>query len=118
MIRYIVKATLLGVLIISAVSQTWAKEPPKMKMTTPIPEGIETPTKLETHLGTLTSFDGVPDKQTTQKVYDDLDLRRATEAFLAALPIASMSAMEAGLRKFGPPNTTAILFEDLMDSKS
>ncbi len=118
MIRQIVKATLLGVLIISAVSQTWAIEPPKMKMTTPIPEGIETPNTLETHLGTLTSFDGVPDKETTQKIYDDLDLRRATEAFLAALPIASMSAMEAGLRKFGPPNTTAILFEDLMDSKS
>ncbi|NIP45467.1 MAG: DUF1214 domain-containing protein, partial [Gammaproteobacteria bacterium] len=95
-----------------------AAEPPKMKMTTPIPEGIETPNTLETHLGTLTSFDGVPDKDTTQKVYDDLDLRRATEAFLAALPIASMSAMEAGLRKFGPPNTTAMLFENLMDSKS
>jgi hypothetical protein len=87
-------------------------------MTTPIPEGIETPDRLETPLGTLTSFDGVPDKETTQKVYDDLDLRRATEAFLDALPIASMSAMEAGIRKFGPPNTTALLFEDLMDSKA
>jgi len=95
-----------------------AAEPPTMKMTTPIPEGIVTPDKLETHLGTLTSFDGVPDRETTQKIYDDLDLRRATEAFLDALPIASMSAMEKGLRAFGPPNTTAILFEDLMDSKS
>lgn len=93
-------------------------EPPKMKMTTPIPEGIETPNKLETHLGTLTSFDAVPDKETTQKIYDDLDLRRATEAFLATLPIASMAAMEAGVRSFGPPNTTALLFEELMDSKS
>jgi hypothetical protein len=90
----------------------------EMKMTTPIPEGIETPNRVETHLGTLTSFDGVPDQKTTQKIYDDLDLRRATEAFLAALPIASMSAMEAGLRKFGPPNTTAVLFENLMDSRS
>ena len=71
---------------------------PKMKMTTPIPEGIETPNTMETHLGTLTSFDGVPDKETTQKIYDDLDLRRATEAFLAALPIASMAAMVARRR--------------------
>ena len=100
------------------IAGTALGDPPKMKMTTPIPEGIETPTTLETHLGTLTSFDGVPDPQTTQKIYDDLDLRRATEAFLATLPVASMSAMEAGLRKFGPPNTTAMLFEDLMDSKS
>lgn len=95
-----------------------AAEPPTMKMTTTIPEGIETPTTLETHLGTLTSFDGVPDKDTTQKLYDDLDLRRATEAFLAALPIASMSAMEKGMRTLGPPNTTGMLFENLMDSKT
>jgi len=92
--------------------------PPKMKMTTVIPEGVTTPDRVETHLGTLTSFDAVPDKATTQKIYDDLDLRRATEAFLAALPIASMAAMEKGVRSFGPPNTTALLFENLMDSKS
>lgn len=92
--------------------------PPKMKMTTPIPEGIETPNRLETHLGTLTSFDAVPDMETTRKIYDDLDLRRATEAFIATLPVASMSAMEKGVRSFGPPNVTAALFENLMDSKS
>lgn len=108
---------LFVVLIILLPVTTWAG-PPKMKMTTPIPEGIATPDKLQTHLGTLTSFDGVPDKETTQKIYDDLDLRRATEAFLATLPVASMSAMEKGLSSFGPPNTTALLFEDLMDSKS
>ena len=95
-----------------------AAELPKMKMTTPIPPGIETPNRMETHLGVLTSFDGVPDKESTQKVYDDLDLRRATEAFLATLPIASMSAMEKGVRSFGPVNTTAALFENQMDSKS
>jgi len=95
-----------------------AAEPPKMKMTTDIPPGVATPNKLKTHLGTLTSFDGVPDKETMQKVYDDLDLRRATEVFLDTLQVASMSAMEKGVRSFGPPNTTALLFENLMDSKS
>jgi len=105
--------TALGLLM-----ATLTQAQPKMKMSTEIPAGIATPDTLETHLGTLTSFDGVPDKKTTQKVYDDLDLRRSTEAFLAALPIASMSAMEKGLRSFGPPNTTAMQFEDLMDSKS
>jgi hypothetical protein len=111
------KANCLAILITFSTVSVFA-EPPKMKMTTPIPEGIETPTKMETHLGSLSSFDGVPDAETTRKIYDDLDLRRATEAFLATLPVASMSAMEAGLRKFGPPNTTALLFEDLMDSKA
>ena len=75
-------------------------------MTTPVPEGLATPDKLETSLGTLTSVDGVPDAETTQIVYDNLDLNRATEAFLNALPIASMYAMKHGLLKFGPANTT------------
>jgi hypothetical protein len=95
-----------------------AAEPPKMKMTTRIPEGIETPNTMETHLGTLTSFDAVPDKETTRKIYDDLDLRRATEAFLATLPVASMAAMESGLRSLGEPNKVVIQFRELMDSKS
>jgi len=105
---------LLGVLAAAGA----VAEPPRMKMTTDIPEGIATPDTLETSIGTLTSFDAVPDKATTQRIYDNLDLQRATEAFLAALPIASMAAMETGVRSFGPPNTTAILFEDLMDSRS
>ena len=95
-----------------------AQSPPKMKMTTPVPEGIATPDKLKTSIGTLNSFDGVPDEDTTQLVYDNLDLQRATNAFLSTIQIASMYAMEEGLREFGPPNTTVLLFEDLMDSKS
>ena len=105
-------------LLLLATAAGLSAAPPKMKMTTPIPPGIETPNTMETHLGTLTSFDAVPDKETTQKIYDDLDLRRATEAFLAALPIASMAAMETGVRSFGPVNVTAALFENQMDSKS
>lgn len=87
-------------------------------MATPVPVGIATPDSLETSIGTLTSFDGVPDAATTQKVYDQLDLNRATEAFLNCLPIASMQAMKRGLLEHGPPNSTAVLFEDLMDSKA
>ena len=95
-----------------------AAEPPKMKMTTELPAGVATPDKLKTQLGTLTSFDGVPDKKTTQKVYDNLDLQRATQTFLNTMQIASLNAMEKGLTSFGPPNTTVLVFEDLMDSKA
>jgi hypothetical protein len=90
----------------------------EFKMTTEIPPGISTPDRLETRLGTLTSFDGVPDEATTQLVYDNLDLQRATQAFLSSIQIASMYAMEQGMREVGPPNTTALLFETLMDSKA
>jgi hypothetical protein len=95
-----------------------ASAPPTMKMTTPVPEGIATPDKLDTRIGTLTSFDGVPDAKTTELVYDHLDFQRATQAFLSTLPIASMYALEKGMTGFGPPNTTALLFEELMDSKA
>jgi len=54
---------------------------------TDTPPGIETPDKLETSIGILTSVDGVPDAATTQKVYDQLDLNRATEAFLNCIPM-------------------------------
>ena len=92
--------------------------PQQMKMTTEIPSGIATPDRLETSIGVLTGFDGVPDAATTQKVYDQLDLQRATHAFLSTIQIASTYAMEHGLLKFGPANTTAVLFEELMDSKA
>jgi hypothetical protein len=76
-----------------------------MKMTTDLPGGIVTPDRLETSLGTLTSFDGVPDAATTQKICDALDLQRATQAMLSTIQVASPVAMERGARGFGPPNT-------------
>lgn len=95
----------------------WAT-PPKMKMTTEVPPGIATPDKLETRIGTLTSFDGVPDEETTRLVYDNLDFQRAVQAYLSSIQIASMSAIRKGILEFGPANTTALLFENLMDSKA
>lgn len=113
-----IKKSLLVMTVIFISSQTWANQPPKMKMTTETPPGIATPDKLDTQLGTLTSFDGVPDARTTQLVYDNLDMQRATQAFLSSIQIASMYALEQGMLGFGPANTTALLFEDLMDSKA
>jgi hypothetical protein len=91
---------------------------PKMKMTTEVPPGVATPDELDTRIGRLTSFDGVPDKATTEKVYDNLDFQRAVHAYLSTLQIASLRAMREGILGFGPPNTTAILFQDQMDSKA
>ncbi len=109
---------ILAVLIVAGlVSTSWAQSP-KYKMTTEIPPGIATPDKLETRLGTLNSFDGVPDEETAQKVYDNLDFQRAVLAYLNSIPIASMYGMRKGLLEFGPPNTTVLLFETLMDSKA
>jgi hypothetical protein len=107
-------------LVIATITplKSLAAEPPKMKMTTDVPPGIATPDKLETRIGTLNLFDGVPDKETAQKVFDNLDFQRGVQAFMSGIQIASMTGLRKGLLEFGLPNTTAVLFEDLMDSKA
>ncbi|MEM9381109.1 MAG: DUF1254 domain-containing protein [Planctomycetota bacterium] len=92
--------------------------PPAMEMTTEVPDGIATPDRLETRIGTLTAFDGVPDRASAEVVYDHLDFHHGVQAFLSGIQIASMSAMRKGLLEFGPANTTAVVYEDLMDSKA
>jgi hypothetical protein len=99
------------------VSIVWAK-PPRMKMTTEIPEGIASPDRIETRVGTLRLRDGVPDKQTIEKVYDHLDFHNGVQAFMSGIQIASMSAMRRGILEFGPANYTVLIFEDLMDSQA
>ncbi len=89
------------------------------KMTTEIPEGIATPNVLNSsNLGDLTFFDGVPYPETAEKVYDYIDLHNAVDAYIKGIQIASMNAMHVGHLEFGPPNTTVLMFENLMDSKS
>lgn len=86
------------------------------KMKTDIPASILTPDTVETRLGTLRFFDGFPDEATVQKVYDNLDFQRAVQAFLTALPAASLYAMRTGFRTFGPDNRTVLITESLLDS--
>lgn len=95
-----------------------AKETPQIGVTTEIPEGIATPNEVTTRLGTLRLRDGIPDKATVEKIYDHLDFQNGVQAFMSGIQIASMSAMRRGILDFGPPNTTVLSFEDLMDSRS
>ncbi|HET9016931.1 MAG TPA: DUF1254 domain-containing protein [Thermomicrobiaceae bacterium] len=88
----------------------------KPRMATAIPESITTPDTVETRLGTLRFFDGLPDEATVQTVYDNLDFQRGVQAFLTALPAASLSAMRTGFRTIGPDNRTVLITESLMDS--
>ncbi|MDX2505440.1 MAG: DUF1254 domain-containing protein [Gammaproteobacteria bacterium] len=113
----LIKSLGMFFLFMSIVTMVWA-QPPKMKMTTDVPPGIATPDKLNTRLGTLNLFDGVPDKETAQIVYDNLDFQRGVQAYLDSIQIASMYGMRKGILEFGPANTTALLFENLMDSKA
>ena len=90
----------------------------RRKMTTAIPASITTPNAVETRLGTLRFFDGLPDKATVETVYDNLDFQRGVQAFLAALPAAVFSAIRTGVRTFGPDNQTVLISESLIDSRT
>ena len=90
----------------------------KPKMATDIPASITTPDAVETRLGTLKFFDGLPDETTVQKLYDNLDFQRGVQAFITAIPAASAYAMRTGIRTFGPDNQTVLVGESLVDSRS
>jgi hypothetical protein len=89
-----------------------------MKMTTEIPKGILTPNHMKTRIGELNADDGVPTVETAKVIYDNLDFQHGVTSFLSGIQIASMEAFRRGLKTFGPPNKTVVLFENLMDSKA
>jgi len=91
---------------------------PKMKMTTEIPAAITTPDSVETSLGTLKFFDGLPDKETVTKVYDNLDLMRGVDVFLNTMSAASLHANIVGLKSVGGNNQTVVIHEQRVDART
>ena len=84
-----------------------------------IPESILTPDSVETSIGTLNFFDGLPDEETVTKVYDNLDRVRATQIFLDMVPLASIEGLRRGMESVGVDASHKILlYNDLMDSNS
>ena len=103
----------------STSTPTVSSKSPKMEMTTEVPEGISTPNSVNSStLGEIKYFDGVPMPETADKVYDYIDLHNAVNAYVNGIHIASMEGLKRGIVEFGPANKTALLFEDLMDSKA
>jgi hypothetical protein len=98
------------------LSQAWAEQSPKMKMTTPIPPDITTPDKVETRFGTLNFENGIPDQASQDKIWDNLDSSRAVEVYLNALPAVSIYAARQGMRDVGVPDNTIMTMETMMDS--
>ena len=82
-----------------------------------IPEKIMTPDKVQTRIGTLEFFDGMPTNDTVTKVYDNLDLMRGVETFLNGIPMASVEAIRLGVTRLaGEGCNKVIMTEQLMDS--
>ena len=95
-----------------------SQEPPKMKMTTEIPETVTTPDVVETRIGTLNFFDGIPTKETAELVYDNLDFLRGVETFLHGIPATSIEGLRLGMESIGAKNyNQVVILDKLMDSK-
>jgi hypothetical protein len=62
---------------------------------------LSTPDTVSSPFGELRFFDGLPLPETVATAYDALDLMRAIEVFLNAVPGASLVAFRNGLRSAG-----------------
>ncbi len=93
--------------------------PSHLKYSANVPAEILTPDTVQTRIGTLKFFDGLPDEATVQKVYDQLDFGRGVEAFMTGMPAASVYALCEGLSSVGAARNGAIaMTEGLMDARS
>jgi hypothetical protein len=82
------------------------------------PAGLLIPDKLSTPIGTLNFKDGTPDAKTTEILYDNLDFLHAQNVFLNTYQGASTYALGEGFKSAGANDNEALLFSNLMDSKS
>ncbi len=89
-----------------------------MSATTDVLASISTPDKVESRLGTLEFDDGAPSETTAALLYDHLDFLHGVEAFLGALPGASLAAIRRGYRSIGVEDNSFVFFPELMDSAS
>ncbi len=74
---------------------------------------IDDPLKLDIY-----TVDVLRAMKTTQAIYDNLDRSRALQAYLLGIPIVNQLAMRNALKEYGPVNTTDVIWEDLVESKT
>ena len=124
--RMLRKPSLVPAMIAAAILATPGMTQPltgapadsQYKYSTAIPPGVAVPDKVETRLGTLHFNSGVPDKATTEKLYDNLDFQRAVEAYLLGLPPVNQLSNKTAILSMGPANGTIPIWEQLMDSRT
>jgi len=97
---------------------TGTPAPPAFRFTTPMPAGVASPAALETRIGRLAFFDGVPDSPTTDALYDNLRFQQAVQAYLLGIPAVNQAFNRRAIRSFGPDNTTIPIWEQLVDSRT
>ena len=73
---------------------------------------------VDTWIGKLELDVGYPSKATAEKLYDEMDFQRATQAFIWALPAIGFQALHlAHLNSFGAKDGDVVLYADLKDKE-
>jgi hypothetical protein len=105
-----------GMVTLSMLSIVGATEVPS-GYNTQIPISIMTPDKVDTRVGKLEFFDGVPTEKTTEKLFEHLMFLRGVEVFLNGVPMASAETLRLGFESIGVTEVHHLIVTDkLMDS--
>jgi hypothetical protein len=73
---------------------------------------------VDTRIGNLDLDVGYPTKSTAEKLHDEMDFQRATQAFIWALPAIGFQALHvAQSNSFGAKDGDVTLFQDLKDKE-
>ena len=71
---------------------------------------------IDTRIGKLELQDGYPSETTAERLFDEMDFQRATQAFIWALPAVGFHALHlAHLNSFGAKDGDVVLYQDLKD---
>jgi hypothetical protein len=100
-----------------AVIKTMAEA--KALFKTDIPEKIMTPDRVETRIGNLEFYDGMPTKETLEKVYNNIDFIRGVDVFMNFIPATSIEGLRLGMKELGVDDYNKVMVMDnLMDATS
>ena len=108
----------LTVLLTSALLALPGFQVAKAEVSQETLQSISIPDKVETSIGDLEFFDGVPTDATVTTVYDNLDRMRGTQVFLDNVGAVSMYSVRTGLADPVARGANRIaIFEQLLDSQ-
>ncbi len=119
LIRIVYRAAFLALIGAVLFAPTVLAEDPTPGYNNKIPDSILTPDTVETRIGTLEFFDGIPTEKTAAELFANLDLNRGQQAFLNGMPASNFEAGRVGHIALGQEKANqVIIFDGLMDSNS
>ena len=106
-------------LVNGLLTSTASAQEPTPGFNNKIPESVLTPDTVETKLGSLEFFDGIPNEKAAAALFANLDLNRGLQALLNGMPASNFEAGRAGHIALGQKKANqVIIFDGLMDSNS